>query len=70
MADGDDADALKIFRGKVTQVFGTDFVLAEGSLVSLKTQISQPTSDIHRRFPRLGDARRGPSPGWADHVQR
>ena len=37
MADGGDADALKIFRGKVTQVFGTDFVLAEGSLVSFKT---------------------------------
>ena len=52
MADGGDADALKIIRGKVTQVFGTDFVLAEGSFVSFKTQVSQPISDIRARATR------------------
>ena len=37
MADGGDADSLKIFGGEVAQVFGTDLVLAEGSLVAFKT---------------------------------
>jgi hypothetical protein len=49
------ADALKIFRGKVTQVFAADFVLGEGALAAFKTQASQPACDLHRRFLRLGD---------------
>jgi hypothetical protein len=49
------ADALKIFRGKVTQVFTADFVLGEGALAAFKTQASQPACDLHRRFLRLGD---------------
>ena len=69
MADGGNAEALKILGGEMAQVFSADLVLAEGRLVAFQTQVSQPTCDIHRRFLRLGDARGGVSPWWTDRVQ-
>ena len=70
MADGGNAESLKIFCGQITQYFGADVILAKCRLVAFKTQISQPACDIHRRFLRLGDARRRVSLRWIAGVQK
>ena len=38
MADGGNAESLKIFCGQITQYFGADVILAKCRLVAFKTQ--------------------------------
>jgi hypothetical protein len=51
MADGGNAESLKIFGSEMAQFFSADVILAECRLISFKTKASQPACDIHRRFP-------------------
>jgi hypothetical protein len=69
MSDAGNAKFLEIFRGKMTQHFNADVILAECRLVSFKAQVFEPACDIHRRFLRLGDALGGIEPCWNGRVQ-
>ena len=69
MADGGNPESLEVFGGQIPQYVSVDVILAECRLVAFETQVSQPTCDIHRRFPRLGEARGEVSLRWSGGVQ-
>jgi hypothetical protein len=57
MTDGSNSEFLEIVGREMEQYASADAILPERRLVTFKTRVTQPASNIHRRLLRLGDAR-------------
>ena len=62
MTDGSNSEFLEIVGREMEQYASADAILAELRLVTFKSRVTQPASNIHRRVLRFGDARRRVSP--------
>src|SRR3954451_20928779 len=69
MTNRGNTQALEVLDRQMAQVFSTDAIRVECRLIALKPEILQPSPDIHRRFPWLGDACDGLSDRDATSVQ-